>query len=86
MTEIDKQIKVKAIYVGCGEDKPAEKYVALNEDDIKALKRDFANEIFWEIDKLLTIIYTDDEDGRKFIGIDMAHYYGLKKKYTEETP
>lgn len=78
--------KVKAVWFGRGEDKPAEKYALLNEDEIKALKRDFAREIFWEIDKLLTIIYTDDEDGRKFVGIDVAQYYELKKKYTEGTP
>ena len=40
------------------------------------------DEIFWEIDKLLTVIYTDDEDGQKFIGVDMQKYYALKMKYT----
>ena len=40
------------------------------------------DEIFWEIDKLLTMIYTDDDDGSKFIGVDMQKYYALKKKYT----
>ena len=43
-----------------------------------------AEEFFWEIDKLLTMIYTDDEDGRKFIGVDMAKYYALKMKYAED--
>ena len=46
-------------------------------------KSEVAREIFWEIDKLLTMIYTDDEDGSKFIGVDMQKYYALKKKYTE---
>lgn len=40
-------------------------------------------EIFWEIDKLLTKIITDDEDGTSFIGVDMQKYYALKMKYTE---
>ena len=42
-----------------------------------------AEEIFWEVDKLLTRIITDDEDGTQFIGVDMQKYYALKKKYTE---
>ena len=46
--------------------------------------REFASEIFWEIDKLLTRIITDDENGTQFIGVDMQKYYALKKKYTEE--
>ena len=44
-------------------------------------KTEIAMEIFWEIDKLLTHIITDDEDGTQFIGIDMQKYYLLKKKY-----
>lgn len=48
-----------------------------------APRAEVAEKIFWEIDKLLTIVYTDDEDGRKFIGVDMQKYYALKKKYTE---
>ena len=44
---------------------------------------DLAEEIFAEIDKLLTRIITDDEDGTQFIGVDMQKYYALKKKYTE---
>ena len=49
-----------------------------------APKSEFASEIFWEIDKLLTRIITDDENGTQFIGVDMQKYYALKKKYTEE--
>ena len=53
---------------------------ALLENDLLAK---VAEMIFWEIDKLLTVVYTDDEDGRKFIGVDIQKYYALKKKYTE---
>lgn len=49
-----------------------------------APKSEVAREIFWEIDKLLTRIITDDESGEQFIGVDMQKYYALKTKYTEE--
>ena len=42
-----------------------------------------ASEIFWEIDKLLTAIYLDDEDGTNFVGVDIQKYHALKKKYME---
>lgn len=40
-----------------------------------------ASEIFWEIDKILTAIYLDDEDGTNFVGVDIQKYHALKKKY-----
>ena len=43
-----------------------------------------ASEIFWEIDKLLTAIYLDDEDGTNFVGVDIQKYHALKKKYMEK--
>ena len=43
-----------------------------------------AREIFWEIDKLLTILLDDDETGRKYIAIDHLKYISLKKKYDGE--
>ena len=48
-----------------------------------APRAEVAREIFWEIDKLLAKIITDDEEGTQFIGVDMQKYYALKKKYTE---
>lgn len=51
-----------------------------------APRAELAREIFWEMDKLLTMVYTDDEDGRKFIGVDMQKYYDLEKKYTGDAP
>lgn len=50
-----------------------------------APRAEVAREIFWEIDKLLLRIITDDEEGTQFIGVDMQKYYALKKKYTATT-
>ena len=44
--------------------------------------KEYAEEIFWELDKLLTIL-KDDEDGRDFVTFDFIEYINLKKKYTE---
>lgn len=50
-----------------------------------APRAEVAREIFWEIDKLLLRIITDDEEGTQFIGVDMQKYYALKMKYTATT-
>ena len=50
-----------------------------------APRAEVAREIFWEIDKLLARIITDDEAGTQFIGVDMQKYYALKMKYTATT-
>lgn len=51
-------------------------------EERKSVKRATADEIFGEIDKLLTIIRTD-ESGTAFVGVDMQKYYALRKTYTE---
>ena len=50
-----------------------------------APRAEVAREIFWEIDKLLLSIITDDEEGTRFVGVDMQKYYALKMKYTATT-
>ena len=49
-----------------------------------APRAEVAREIFWEIDKLLLSIITDDEEGTRFVGVDMQKYYALKNKHTED--
>ena len=56
-----------------------ERFAKLENADV-APRAEVAEKIFWEIDKLLTVVYTDDEDGRKFIGVDMQKYYALKNE------
>lgn len=51
-------------------------------EDRKSVKRATADDIFGEIDKLLTIIRTD-ESGTAFVGVNMQKYYELRKTYTE---
>ena len=51
-------------------------------EERNSVKRATADEIFWEIDKLLTIIRTD-ESGTAFVGVNMQKYYALRKTYTE---
>ena len=47
-------------------------------------EQQLADEIFWEIDKLLTIFYTDEEDGQRFVAIEWKKYFELRKKYWEK--
>ena len=48
---------------------------------IQAPTADVAREIFGEVDKILTIITIDDDEG--FVGVNFDKYRELKKKYTE---
>ena len=55
-----------------------------HEAELAAAKIQFAREIFWEIDMLLTAIYLDDEDGTHFVGVDIQKYHALRKEIHEK--
>ena len=55
-----------------------------HEAELAVAKREFAREIFWEIDMLLTAIYLDDEDGTHFVGVDIQKYHALRKEINKK--
>lgn len=55
-----------------------------HEAELAAAKIQFAREIFFEIDMLLTAIYLDDEEGTNFVGVDIQKYHALRKEIHEK--
>lgn len=55
-----------------------------HEAELAVAKRQFAREIFWEIDMLLTAIYLDDKDGTHFVGVDIQKYHALRKEINKK--
>lgn len=88
-------LKVKAVWFGRGEGKPAEKCLLLNEDELSALKVKVAREIFNDIFALcdnaedkLDKLFTEVDEYRKGYENSVKHFkenmIKLQEKYTGE--